>query len=282
MHYNITLLATRVAKPKDKAKVENEVKIAYQRIYAPLRDTEFYDIHQLNHAIVIRLNAHNDKLFQQKDHSRKDQFLKDERSLLQPLPVTAFELKHQVIAKVQRNYHITLGENFNHYSVPYMHIGKSVSVIYDTDLVEIYYQHTRIAMHPRSYKKHGFTTTASHMPSGHLQYHQQKGYTPVYFLEKARLVGPAAYNYMDEVLKSRAFTEQTYNACRGILRLSIQYGSERLEAACRRALKGNSYNYRTIQNILIANHDSLADENSQLDLFSLPDHQNLRGPAAYE
>ena len=33
LHYNITLLATRVAKPKDKGAVENEVKIAYQRIY---------------------------------------------------------------------------------------------------------------------------------------------------------------------------------------------------------------------------------------------------------
>jgi transposase len=282
LHYNITLLATRVAKPKDKANVENEVKIAYQRIYAPLRDTHFYDLNQLNQTILIQLNAHNEKLFQQKDHSRKDQFEKEERLLLQPLPATAFELKHQVTAKVQRNYHITLGENYHHYSVPYMHIGKNVSVVYDTDLVEIYYQHTRIAMHPRSYKKHGFTTTESHMPSGHLKYHQQKGYTPIYFLDKARLVGPAAYNYMDEVLKSRAFTEQTYNGCRGILRLSIQYGSERLEAACRRALKGNSFNYRTIENILIANHDLLADENKQFDLFSLPDHQNLRGPAAYE
>lgn len=38
LHYNITLLATRVAKPKDKGAVENEVKIAYQRIYTPLRD----------------------------------------------------------------------------------------------------------------------------------------------------------------------------------------------------------------------------------------------------
>lgn len=40
-HYNITLLATRVAKPKDKAAVENEVKIAYRRIYAPIRNQIF-------------------------------------------------------------------------------------------------------------------------------------------------------------------------------------------------------------------------------------------------
>jgi len=34
-HYIIALTATRVAKPKDKAPVENEVKITYRRIYAP-------------------------------------------------------------------------------------------------------------------------------------------------------------------------------------------------------------------------------------------------------
>ena len=52
LHYDITLLATRVAKPKDKAAVENEVKIAYQRIYAPLRDQMFHSLQELNIAIT--------------------------------------------------------------------------------------------------------------------------------------------------------------------------------------------------------------------------------------
>jgi transposase len=282
LHYNITLLATRVARPKDKASVENEVKIAYQRIYAPLRDNSFYNPDQLNSAIKIQLDAHNEKLFQKKDHSRKDHFEKEEKSLLQPLPATLFELKHQVIAKVQRNYHITLGEDYHHYSVPYQHIGKRVSVIYDADIVEVYYQYTRIALHRRSYRQHDFTTADGHMPTGHLQYHQQKGYTPVYFLNKAKLIGPAAHDYVNEILKSRAYTEQTYNGCRGILRLNDQYGSLRLEAACRRALRGSVFNYRTIQNILTGNQDLLTDENNQLDLFKVPDHPNLRGPGAYQ
>lgn len=61
LHNNITLLATRVAKPKDKASVENEVKIAYQRIYAPLRDKVMYHIDELNAAILERLKLHNEK-----------------------------------------------------------------------------------------------------------------------------------------------------------------------------------------------------------------------------
>ncbi len=281
LHYNITLLATRVAKPKDKAAVENEVKIAYQRIYAPLREDLFYTIDQLNEAISKRLTMHNEKLFQLKDYSRLQQFKKEEQSLLQPLPAEAFVTRHRVLAKVQKNYHITLGEDYHHYSVPYQFIGKQVSVVYDTDMVEVYYQHKRIALHRRSYKKHDFTTTGEHMPQGHQHFFEQKGWTPDYFLKQASLIGPDVYRYMDEVLKGRAFTEQTYNACRGILRLHKQYGPSRLQAACSRALTGHVFNYRTIQNILISNQDKL-EENSQTDLFRLPDHPNLRGPDTYQ
>lgn len=281
LHYNITLLATRVAKPKDKGAVENEVKIAYQRIYAPLRDEVYHHINQLNAAVLQQLNLHNEKLFQLKDHSRLQQFMQQEQPLLQPLPSQSFVIKHQVVAKVQKNYHITLGENYHHYSVPYLFIGKQVSVVYDTDIVEVYYQHQRIALHRRSYKKHDFTTSGDHMPAGHQQFFEQQGWTPEYFLAQAIRIGSAVHQYMNEVLKARAYTEQTYNACRGILRLHKQYGTPRLEAACTRGLCGSVFNYRTIQNILVSNYDQLSQEN-QTDLFRLPEHPNLRGPEAYQ
>jgi len=281
LHYNITLLATRVAKPRDKGAVENEVKIAYQRIYAPLRDEVFYSINELNLAVQKQLALHNKKLFQLKDHSRLGLFEAEEKKLLQALPSEPFVIKHQALAKVQKNYHITLGENYHHYSVPYQFIGKQVSAVYDTDMVEIYYQHQRIALHRRSYKKHDFTTVGDHMPSGHKTYHAQQGWTPSYFLDQAIRIGPSVQEYMDHVLKARAYTEQTYNACRGILRLHTQYGAARLQAACSRALNGNVFNYRTIQNILISNQDKLTD-GQQHDMFRVPEHPNLRGPDAYQ
>lgn len=281
LHYNITLLATRVAKPKDKGAVENEVKIAYQRIYAPLRDEVFHHIDELNAASLKQLAMHNEKLFQLKDHSRLQQFKQEEQSLLQPLPVGSFVIKHQVSAKVQKNYHITLGENYHHYSVPYQYIGKQVSAVYDTDIVEVYYKHNRIALHRRAYKKHDYTTTGEHMPAGHQHYHDQLGLTPTYFLEQASRIGEPVYQYMDKVLKARVYTEQSFNACKGILRLHKQYGTTRLEAACTRALGGNTFNYRTLQNILI-NHLDQLDQFLQNDLFKVPEHPNLRGPDAYQ
>jgi hypothetical protein len=281
LHNNITLLATRVAKPKDKAAVENEVKIAYQRIYAPLRDKVVHHIDELNAEILKQLILHNEKLFQLKDHSRAQLFKQEEQPLLQPLCASPFVIKHQVSAKVQKNYHITLGENYHHYSVPYQYIGKQVSAVYDTDIVEIYYKHNRIALHRRAYKKHDYTTTGEHMPTGHLHYFEQRGFSAHYFLEQASFIGPSTYQYIDCVLKARVFTEQTYNACKGILRLNKAYGSIRLEAASKRALSGNVFNYRTLQNILI-NHLEQLEACYQNESFKIPEHTNLRGPDAYQ
>jgi hypothetical protein len=65
----------------------------------------------------------------------------------------------------------------------------------------------------------------------------------------------------------------------GVLRLAKVYTDARLEAACKRALKGNSYAYKIVSNILSNNLDKLQTE--QPTLFDMPEHENLRGPQAY-
>lgn len=280
-HYNIAITTARVAKPRDKAPVENEVKITYRRIYAPLRDQVFFNLDALNKAINEQLAIHHSKHFQRKDYSRLDCFNKAEKHLLQPLPLTPFVIKHRVQAKIQRNYHITLGEDWHHYSVPYGHIGKTVTAVYDADTVEIYLQFQRIALHKRSYKKHGYTTVTEHMPQGHQHYFEQRGWTADYFLRQGGLVGTSTKRYIEALLKGKHFTEQTYNACLGILRLGKQYGNDRLEAACSRALTGEQFTYRTIDNILKNNLDKQPGT-QQTELFQTPQHDNLRGPEAYQ
>ncbi|WP_245801891.1 hypothetical protein [Chitinophaga sancti] len=86
LHYNIAMLVARVRKPKEKAPVENEVKIAYHRIYAPLRNEIFFSIEEINAVISKQLEIHTHKLFQGKDYIRKQLFEKNEKSMLQSLP----------------------------------------------------------------------------------------------------------------------------------------------------------------------------------------------------
>lgn len=280
-HYHIAITAARVARPRDKAPVENEVKITYRRIYAPLRDKVFFSLDALNEAIAEQLNIHHNQNFQRKDYSRSDCFYKEEQSLLQPLPASHFVIKHRVQAKVQKNYHITLGEDWHHYSVPCQYIGKTVTAVYDADTVEVYLLFQRIALHKRSYKKHGYTTVKEHMPEGHQHYFERRGWTAEYFLKQAAGIGISTHKYMDGVLKGKHFTEQTYNACLGILRLGKQYGNDRLETACTRALAGEVYTYRIIDNILKNNLDK-QPFSRQPELFKTPSHDNIRGPEAYQ
>lgn len=280
-HYDIAITATRVARPKDKAPVENEVKITYRRIFAPLRDKVFFSLDALNEAIIAQLVIHHAQNFQRKDYSRFDCFHTEEKPLLQPLPASPFVIKHRVQAKVQKNYHITLGEDWHHYSVPYQHIGKTVTAVYDSDTVEIYLDFQRIALHKRGYKKHGYTTVKEHMPEGHQHYFEQRGWTADYFLRQGAAIGNSAKQYIERLLKGKHFTEQTYNACLGILRLAKQYGNDRVEAACTRALTGEVFTYRTIDNILKNNLDK-QPFGQQLELFKIPPHDNLRGPDTYQ
>lgn len=277
LHYQITFLAARVRKPRDKATVETSVNVAYKRIYAKLRDAQCFDIRELNGLIKNELEALNQQNFKGRDYSREDAFLQFEQPHLKPLPSSSFEVKKRVSAKVQRNYHIILGEDMHQYSVPWRYAGKQVNAVYTTELVEIYYQHNRIAIHQRNYRRHGYSTLKEHMPENHKAIMDQKGWDANYFLRQAAKAGSNVHKAISQVLQSRAFPEQTYNACLGILRLGKKYGNDRLEAACTLMLGGPRVTYSTLDNILKNNMDKQLNSQTNKD-FKTPGHDNVRGP----
>ena len=88
----------------------------------------------------------------------------------QILELTKFEVNKETLAKVQRNYHVILGENNHQYSVPYQYIGKQTQIIYSNQKVEIYCGTERIAIHKRDHREHAYSTMAAHMPEKHIKY----------------------------------------------------------------------------------------------------------------
>lgn len=280
LHYNTTLSAARVAKPKDKPTVEKAVHLAYMRVYAPLRNEVFHNLEELNLAIKKKLELHHAAPFQKRSYCRLDRFVQDEQPVLMPLPGEPFIIRHTAMATVQKNYHVILGEDWHQYSVPYQHIGKRVKLVYDNDEVEVYLGLGRIALHKRNYKRHGYTTMAEHMPERHQRYHETRGWDAEYFITKAKSIGEASVVIMQRILESKTFTEQAYNACLGLLRLQKAYGQERFENACKRAMQAPRVSYRLIDNILSNNLDM--QKEYQTTLFALiPDHENIRGSKAY-
>ena len=105
-HYQMSVIPTRVAKPKDKPLIEGLIRILYSRIYAPLRNRTFHSLNEINLAITDLLEQHNNTMFSRRNESRRQVFEDSEKQYLKPLPADPFELKYYRTATVQKNSHI--------------------------------------------------------------------------------------------------------------------------------------------------------------------------------
>ena len=281
-HYQVDLQAARVAKPKDKASVENAVTQVYRRVYAPLRHEVYHSIEALNAAIRSQLHLHNTTPYQKKDGTRQSLFEQFELPQMRSLPSDLFEVRKMARAKVQRNYHIFLGEEKNFYSVPWQHAGKQTEVFYTSSIVEIYVEHKRVATHRRLSvydRQYRYQTIQDHMPRHHQEWKKAQGYDAAYFLEQGRIIGPATQWAMQQVLLGRIHEPQAYNACKGILQLAKKHTPVRLEQAAKRCQSAGKATYNMLKRILQLNLDQVDEQPVQLS-FGL--HENIRGPEYYQ
>jgi transposase len=129
-HYGFVVCPARPYRPKDKAKVESQVRIIYSRVYAKLRNQRFFSLEELNRALAEKTLEHNQTRMQRCDYSRRERFLADEKDKLRPLPETEYEKKYYAELKVENNCHIYLAKEKRYYSVPYIYIGEKVQVIH--------------------------------------------------------------------------------------------------------------------------------------------------------
>lgn len=277
-HYGTTILAARPYKPKDKAIVEGAVRIVYQRIFAPLRDRTFHSLEELNKAIREQLEVLNNHPLQAYGVSRWELFNEIEKEALSPLPVEDYCIRHFARCKVQFNYHIYLKEDKHYYSIPYQHRGKHVEVRYTATIVEIYLNNCRIAIHKRNYRKFAYSTVKDHMPPGHKF---MDDWSVEKFISWAKKIGEHTEEVIERILHRKEHPEQGYKVCLGILNLAKEYGRDRLENACRRALYIDSLSLKVIKNILSNGLEEVEDEDASGRLSDTPHHDNIRGPEYY-
>lgn len=277
-HYGTTFSATRPYSPKDKAMVEQAVRIVYAHVYAPLRACEFASLKALNLAMHAQLLLLNNKPYKNTSYSRFYFYEEQERSLLKALPPEPFAPKKVTVLTVQRNYHVQLREDCLYYSVPYQYVGKKVKVLYDNRAVEVYYDNSRIALHIRKPHSKAYTTIADHMPPHHRHMQQIKGFNKEDLLKQAGRIGINTVKAATQILDNSIYIEQNYKSCFGMLMLQKKYSAQRLEAACERALQGTRVNYIMIKNILEKKLDQ------QINFFNeqpIPTHDNIRGKENY-
>jgi len=273
-HYGFAVIPARVRKPRDKAKVETSVQVVERWVLAPLRNRQFFSIQEINDAIGPLLEKLNNRVMKHIEQSRSELFKAVDEPALRPLPEHPFEYAERKKARVGLNYHVTYKKH--HYSVPYRFIGKEVELRITSQTVEVYYMGERLCSHVRDDRPGRYSTSDSHMPSGHKRRKQK--WSPERFVRWARKIGTGTGDVITYLLGSKRHPEQAYRSCLGILKLSETYGEEALESACRKASRFGLYGYKYIHNIL-KNGTYKTDETKSSK--ALPVHQHVRGGSYY-
>jgi len=276
VHYGVAVMPARVRKPRDKAKVEAGVQLVERWILARLRHRTFFSLAELNQAIRELLGWLNERPFRKQAGSRRSQFNSLERPALRPLPGERFTYAEWKKARVHIDYHLEVEGHY--YSVPYQLVSQQLDVRVSAKTVECFAKGKRVASHLRSFLRGAHTTQSEHMPLPHREYAE---WTPERLVRWAQEAGPSVAGLIATVMATRAHPQQGFRSCLGILRLSQRYGSERLEAACRRALQAGAASYRSVRSILLVGLDRqeipTAEPPASLPLA----HENLRGASYY-
>ncbi len=274
-HYGTTVIPARARHPKDKALVEDQVKLIYSRVYARLRNVPFFDLSSLNQSIREKTRDHNQTRMQQKPYSREEKFLADEKHLLKDLPSDPFEIKYYRELKVAKNNHIYLSEDKHYYSVPFAYTGVTVKVIYTRAIVRVYAKGEQIALHVRDYKQGGYTTDKEHLCSSHRHYLDR---SPSYYIEKARSRSEILCRLLTLLFDQKRYPEQLYRTCDGLFSLYRRTDEKIFERACAIAIENQKLSYAFVVNII---KNKTTEEVQKADERPLPSHQNTRGKQYY-
>ena len=68
--YDMAVFPARARRPKDKALVENAVKLMYRSVYTDIEGQVFHDLESLNEAIRKSLDEFNDRKMSGRKESR--------------------------------------------------------------------------------------------------------------------------------------------------------------------------------------------------------------------
>jgi transposase len=204
--------------------------------------------------------------------SRQQLFDELDRPALAALPIEPDVYAEWRQRRVGLDYHVDIDGHY--YSVPHRLLRQQL----EARTVELFHKGEHVACHLLAGARGRHTTVTEHMPSSHRRH---AGWTHERIQRDAAAIGPDTARLVEVILRSRPHPEQGFRACLGILRLARQYGTDRLEAACRRGLEIGARSYGSISSILDKGLDRQpvprAAQAPELPL----DHPNIRGSRYY-
>ncbi len=276
-HYKTTVIPARPYKPKDKAKAENAVLVVERWIMARLRHQTFFTLAALNQQIRFLLDDLDNRPFKKLPGTRLSQFEALDKPVIKLLPATRFQFTAFKLARVNIDYHLEYEKHY--YSVPHHLVKHQVEVQATRDVIAVFFKGKQIARHARNNAKGGYTTDPNHMPTAHRKH---SDWSPERLLNWAKDLGPNVQLMTQTMIDRKSHPEQAYRACLGLLNLSRKYDSQRLDAACQRAIAIHSPYVKSIKSILKNGIDqlelSLEEQRTTTETPACDDHDNIRGP----
>ena len=265
-HYGFTINPARVYKPKDKASVENGVKIVKRWIIAALRNYVFFSIDEINKAIIPMLDRYNNRKMRYVDKSRFELLNEIELPNMGKLPEREYFYRNYVKRLVPKDYHIEVDKAF--YSVPFNLIGQTVSVWYAENSVEIYHNGEIKAVHPRV---KDYSTLKEHMPLNH--YAMTERYDLKKFIAWALEKGFNTAKFVKKIMEKNLHITVVHRYLSEFKETVKHYDSLEVENACRKALSYNATDTRYVYAIL---------RNKEKNEVILKSHENIRGENYYQ
>ena len=274
-HYQTEVTPARPRRPKDKAAVEVGVLVAQRWILARLRNRMFHSLAELNAAIAELTAALNDHPMRRcGGKSRNELFEELDRPALMPLPPQPYEFAEWTInVRVGQDYHIAHEGHF--YSVPFHLVNSKVNVRASVREIAAYYRDRRVASHPRSTVVDGLSTLPQHRPASHQAFAEGK---PAALVAWVKAQGGAALQFFQQHMERHRQPTLSARACQGLQRLAQQYGVERLQAACARAMALGATSVSSLESMLRRGLENAPLAMAQaVNDTPLPPHDNVRG-----
>ena len=196
-HYGITVAPARVYSPKDKSLVEGAVKLVQRYFKWLTRKTTFTSLAEINQFLKQVIETINNKSHSKFKISRQEMFNLEEKSKLKVLPEIKYELSETKFCKVHPDRTVCI--NLRFYSVPYVLVGKTVFVKIYANIIEIYYELEKIAVHPKLNKYKGEKSILSeHIPEAAQVY---RGATTQYAIQQPGYIDPVFKEFIENLLK---------------------------------------------------------------------------------
>jgi len=232
---------TVVDSPKGKAMVERAVPYVRDNFFAGERFIDIEDCQ--SRALDWCTNIAGRRIHQTIKEIPLEVFEREEKNTLKPYDGKRYDLPSWAVCKVHPDHHIHFRNAL--YSVPTRYIGKEVEVRGDSALVKVYYQGSLIKIH-ETVERGKRSTDYDDYPKELTHYTLRN---PLYQIREGCKRHPLIGEYLQSLLAG-PYPWHRLRSAQKLLRLSDQYGAERVARACERAQSYGVYDIKPLERML--------------------------------